>query len=667
MVGLPTGRLISGNAFFVLDLDERENVSGSASLIALEQKYGPLPKTLRVRTPSGGIHIYFRQPLCKLPNRAGEFADGVDVRGDGGFVVAPGSIRSDGKAYEWIDDDFYEIAEAPPWVLYHAIFSKNQRARLAARNVHCAEDLGAVPVHLWAAKAREICRVKSDKASDPSAMTDARKAAIVKYVKEGVARECLKISEAVEGTRDDTLQRSVMPCLSLLLGAEQEGVDISELESEVFDAIVAAADTLGGEFNEDAVQRKWDAQMEVCDPRDLSHVGLDAKERASAQEEFADLGGTSQQSGGKSETEKLVKSATEMTLEAILEAEKDPLVEGIFLRRGEQATLHAETTAGKTFLMIDLGFHLSLEHLTKWHNRDVARVPVLCVQLEDVPGFEKRVVAAKKEFGDPGDWFMRINVPVVLNSTEEGVKGVKTIIDAAAEQARRCGVPTGLIIIDTKVRAMAGDNEDKTQDASRYIEQRVGRIIRATGATVVTVAHPNRAGDERGSLAFRQADDVRLTVVRKAGKRTLVAEKVRNGEDGPVFDYRLKVHELGQNAKGKPITSCTIIKEDPSHVGSLEPKPKRSEVTLEAAFRQAQSDGKSVTDLLPGAQVPGLRVEASVIEANFKALYPAKTAEAKKKAWQRVCERLPSGFEMDALAVHIWQSDAAFGVAEDDE
>jgi hypothetical protein len=277
MCGFPTGRLISGNGFFVVDLDTRGNVSGAASLHALEQKYGPLPKTVRVKTPGRGTHIYFKQPLCKIPTRAGEFGDGIDVRGDGGFVAAPGSARSDGKTYEVLGDvDLDKMAEAPPWVLFHAIFSKGQRARLAARNFHCAEDLGDLPPHQWAAKAREICRVKSDKARAPGALTDARTAAIVRYVKEGVARECLKVSEAVEGTRDDTLQRSVMPCLGLLLGAEQEGVDISALESDVFDAIVAAADALGGEFNEDAVQRKWDAQIAVCDPRDLSNVGLDA-------------------------------------------------------------------------------------------------------------------------------------------------------------------------------------------------------------------------------------------------------------------------------------------------------------------------------------------------------------------------------------------------------
>ena len=400
--------------------------------------------------------------------------------------------------------------------------------------------------------------------------------------------------------------------------------------------------------------------------------------------EFADIfeaaanenaSGASSEQTGKSETQAppriLVKSATEMTIEGVLEYEKDPLVEGIFLRRGEQATLHAETTAGKTFLGIDLGFHLALPSLTHWHDDEiaVAHVPVLYVALEDVPGFEKQVVAAKKQFGDPGDWFMRVVPDLTLNSTKAGEEGVATIIAASAEQAKRCGVSTGLIIIDTKIRATAGDNDDKTQDAGRYVEQRVGKIIKATGATVLTMAHPNRAGDERGSLVGKQADDVRLTVIRKNGKRTLYVEKVRNGEgERTQFDYTLKLHELGRTAKDKAITSCTLVKSDPSATGKSgegqQSKPKRGAATLNATFSDLRHEGKCVAELLPVAQVPGLRASAEDVNARFKTLYPG-TPATRRQAWKAVKDNLPPGFELSDDGLTLWQADAPFGLDED--
>jgi len=315
-----------------------------------------------------------------------------------------------------------------------------------------------------------------------------------------------------------------------------------------------------------------------------------------------------------------------------------------------------------------LGFHLALPSLTHWHDEEIAvvHVPVLYVALEDVPGFEKRVVAAKLRFGDPGDWFMRVVPDLTLNSSEQGKEGVATIIAAAAEQAKRCGVPTGLIIIDTKIRATAGDNDDKTQDASRYVEQRIGKIIKETGATVLTMSHPNRAGDERGSLVFRQADDVRLTVVRKNGKRTLHVEKVRNGESGvALFDYKLKVHELARDAKDRALTSCTLDKSEPSATGKSDgsQQPKRGPVTLEAAFNELRHTGKCVAELLPVLQVPGIRASSEDVKAGFKALYPAKTPGARREAWRAIKDRLPPGFEMSGDGATMWRADALF---EDD-
>ncbi len=66
-----------------------------------------LPPAPRVRTGSGGLHIYFRAPDPPVGNSAGRLGAHVDVRGDGGQVVYPGSVHPDTRAlYAW---------EAAPW------------------------------------------------------------------------------------------------------------------------------------------------------------------------------------------------------------------------------------------------------------------------------------------------------------------------------------------------------------------------------------------------------------------------------------------------------------------------------------------------------------------------------------------------------------------------
>ena len=46
----------------MVDLDVKSGVNGKASLKSLEAQHGHLPQTYRVRTPSGGEHLYFKMP-----------------------------------------------------------------------------------------------------------------------------------------------------------------------------------------------------------------------------------------------------------------------------------------------------------------------------------------------------------------------------------------------------------------------------------------------------------------------------------------------------------------------------------------------------------------------------------------------------------------------------
>lgn len=89
-IALATGYIVT------IDVDVKNGAPGLASLAALESDHGPLPDTLRVRTPSGGLHLHFlaSEPLS---NRVG-FRPGIDCRGDGGIIVLPGSVL-DGVPY----------------------------------------------------------------------------------------------------------------------------------------------------------------------------------------------------------------------------------------------------------------------------------------------------------------------------------------------------------------------------------------------------------------------------------------------------------------------------------------------------------------------------------------------------------------------------------------
>jgi hypothetical protein len=101
----------------VLDVDPRHG--GIASLERWERDHGRLPPTVESQTGGGGRHLYFAHPGRELRNRVG-LAPGLDLRGDGGVIVAPPSIHPSGGCYRWIpghSPDEMDPAPLPRWLL----------------------------------------------------------------------------------------------------------------------------------------------------------------------------------------------------------------------------------------------------------------------------------------------------------------------------------------------------------------------------------------------------------------------------------------------------------------------------------------------------------------------------------------------------------------------
>jgi hypothetical protein len=123
-IGVVTGP-ISG--LVVVDLDAGHG--GDESLEKLEREHGALPSTVEGRTGGGGRHLYFAQPGGLVRNKVG-LAPGIDIRGDGGYVVAPPSLHASGLRYAWAAGRTPEsigIAPLPDWILRQAIEEPSRR------------------------------------------------------------------------------------------------------------------------------------------------------------------------------------------------------------------------------------------------------------------------------------------------------------------------------------------------------------------------------------------------------------------------------------------------------------------------------------------------------------------------------------------------------------
>lgn len=117
-LGILTGQ---ESGLVVLDVD---GVDGKASLQALTAAHGSRPKTLCAKTgrtgtdgKRKGAHYYFCAPVgVPIRNSAGILGKGLDIRAEGGYVVAPPSLHTSGLLYEWLAPE-QPLADVPPWML----------------------------------------------------------------------------------------------------------------------------------------------------------------------------------------------------------------------------------------------------------------------------------------------------------------------------------------------------------------------------------------------------------------------------------------------------------------------------------------------------------------------------------------------------------------------
>ena len=112
-IGICTGQ---HSDLLVLDVDPRNG--GDETLKQLIARYGELPETPLCATGGGGSHYYLQHPgAIQLKGKDSHYP-GLDIKGDGGYVVAPPSGHHSGGVYHWLNDwRTTTLAPVPDWLL----------------------------------------------------------------------------------------------------------------------------------------------------------------------------------------------------------------------------------------------------------------------------------------------------------------------------------------------------------------------------------------------------------------------------------------------------------------------------------------------------------------------------------------------------------------------
>ena len=256
-----------------------------------------------------------------------------------------------------------------------------------------------------------------------------------------------------------------------------------------------------------------------------------------------------------------------------------PLVKGL-LDQGAMTVLYGESNSGKTFVTMDLCYHIAAGK--EWGGMRVSKLPVLYVAAEGGQGAKKRAAALASKYGALEGFYFLLH-PVNLLRVDADLK---PLIDGV----RAFDVRFGLIVVDTLSRAMAGGDENASTDMGAMVKH-LDVLRKATGAHVLTVHHSgkDKAKGARGHSLLRAATDTEIEI----GDREISVTKQRDLDKAFSSAFALDIVTLGVDEDGDPITSCTVRLTE-KEVIEIEKATEKEEIILDAVAVFSGANGSKV-------------------------------------------------------------------------
>lgn len=466
-IGIACGK----SRLVVLDVDPRHGGDGSLSelvkrhsgaLGALSQATQALVATLTSDTGGGGTHYLYTAPEgAPIRNKANlDGLAGLDVRGDGGYIVASPSLHVSGARYQWQDASILPSA-LPDWLLSVLRRKESQPLR---------EPLAVFP--------RE---------NDPSALWLERALAMAR-----------------EGNRNDR-------AFWLATQLRDDGVSQPDAENVL---CVYAQRVPGPGFTErealQCVRSAYTRAARAPARSQTSHYSNAIPESMAAPAQRVVV--TQEPTLLHPEQEEQRQRFQFLSLGQIISmAPPEWLISG-FLAKGQRSTLFGDFGSYKSFLAMDWG--LCAASGTNWHGQQVTQGRVVYIAGEGIAGLGKRARA----------WLAYHHLNLDLDALPIHFLGVapQLLQMGDVEDLRRAidalpDMPT-LIFIDTLARSMVGGDENSAQDMG--IAVRAVDILHADTGAHIQLLHHKTSGQAktRGSTALPGAMDTLIEMTKDATK-----------------------------------------------------------------------------------------------------------------------------------------------------
>lgn len=441
-IGIATGAI---NKLVALDIDARHG--GDESFRDLQDAYGEFPESAETKT-GDGIHLFMAHPGQRVPNSSDGKGwlkqRGLDIRGDGGYVIAPPSLHKSGKRYSW-----------QPGAALGEI------------------SLAAMPGWLLAMKSQS-----EDAKKQPA---PAKSVGLPAYFEKAIADECAAVALANEGTRNDQLNRSAFALGQFI----PHGVSRNEIESRLIDA-AGRCGLKGSEINRTVKSGLDDGEKQ---PRQISEFTANTRK-------------------GKAASQRVQEQAVSLVVVNLGGVEARPtkwLWDGR-IPFGYITLLVGRPGEGKSFFTIDLASRVSTGSPWPDGNGFAPLGSVLFISLEDSE--EMIRLRADAHHADASNLSIAFKLSYIGKDgrPEEFMFSLSHV--AALEDAVKKIADLKLIVIDPIGSVLGGDTDAHRDNEVRSVLAPLAALADKYNVAVLVVAHRRKNGGSHaddlalGSRAF---------------------------------------------------------------------------------------------------------------------------------------------------------------------
>ncbi len=475
-VGIVTGAISN---LFVVDFDGEEGAHTHAQLAAA---LGAAPTAL---TGGGGTHMLFAYPGRRVPTRKA-LASGMDIRGDGGFIVAAPSVHASGRRYAW------DVDAHPDDVAIHD------------------------------APAAFVDRICADAPPGPGSIAPVTRAA---------GPLGLPMGNITDG-REQYMRDTVLAVARGLRDRLNRVPTAAEVFEEGWPQYAARVDLSRPGRGEAEFRAKVQYTLARIERGAIPSFSAPAAGSSSTV-----AGGDSAPGGG--EPAQHQRGVRLLTL-AEVEALPPPLflIEGLVPDQGI-CIPYGPPKAGKTFVVLSMALHIASGR--PWMGRKVMGGGVVYVAGEGVGGLSIRIRAMRQAYDIPADIPFWI-VPRAVNFRDpKAVEALKEAIKVTVGAE-----PVTLIVLDTFARAMPGVDENSAEEIGVVIAA-CDDLKFEFAATVMPIHHMGKDTERglRGSSAIHGALDASIQITQAEGRVTVKNDNQKDAEPAEPFQLEMRQVEIG--------------------------------------------------------------------------------------------------------------------------